>query len=187
MLIFQVRSTPYNPDNPRVAEAAQLKTIAKLSKLSEGAIIIAQVYANPVQGFENRLLYVAERFDKKSNRITLAGLPYDSTINGVRYSGLAVSKISLDDITDLKVLAADESVKVKTRDGETVEGRIYKANFIKDRVFSGKGSIAKLEMELLSGKEGDMVKHSVEFADIEAIQRKDKGHEKTEMFPAYNL
>jgi len=187
MILFQVKSTPYNPNNPFVEEKAQLKSIAKLSKLSEGAIIIAQVYANPIQGFENRLLFVAEKFDKKSNKIALAGLPYANNINGVRYSGLSVNKISLDDITDLKVLETDENVKVKTRGGETVEGRIYKANFLRDKVFIGKNSIAKLEIELISGLKENMVKHMVQFADIESILRKDKDPKKIEAFPAYSL
>ena len=186
MIIFQVKSTPYDPSNPHVEEEAQLNEIAKLSQLSEGTIIIAQIYANPVQGFENRLLFVAEKFDKKNNKITLAGIPYTNNINGIGYSGLSVNKISLDDITDMKVLETDETVSVKTRDGETVEGRIYKANFLRDKVFIGKNAIAKLEIELISGLKENMVKHMVQFADIESIQRKDKNPAKIEAFPAYS-
>ncbi len=185
MLTFQVRSTPYSPDNPHVEEEAQLKTIAKLSKLSEGAVIIAQVYANPVIGYENRLLFVAEKFDKKSNRLAVAGIPYENTVNGIRYNGLSVNKVHLDDITDLKVLETNENVKVKTRNGETVEGRLQKANFIRDKVFIGKNAVSKLEIELIGGPKDSMVKYMVEFADIKAIQRKEKDPEKIETFPAY--
>jgi hypothetical protein len=187
VLTFQVRSTPYDPRNPHVEENAQRKAIAELSKLPEGTILIAQVYADSVIGFENRLLFVSEKFDTKSNRIAVAGIPYASNINGIRYSGLSVKKIPLEDITDMKVLETDENVKVKTRDGEAVEGRVYKANFVRDKVFIGKNSISKLEIELLEGTDENMVKHIVEFADIESIQRKDKGPAKVETFPAYNL
>ena len=117
----------------------------------------------------------------------MAGIPYASNINGVRYSGLSVKKISLEDITDMKVLETDENVKVQTRDGEAVDGRIYKVNFVRDKVFIGKNSIAKLEIELLEGSNENTVKHTVEFADIESIQRKDKDPTKVETFPAYNL
>jgi len=187
MLILQVKSSPYSPDNPHVEERAQKELISKLSQLSEGTIIIAQVYANPVIGFENRLLFVAEKFDRKSNKIALAGIPYASVINGTRYSGLSAGKVSPNDITDLKVLETDEKVKIKTRDGEAVEGSVHKANFVRDRVFIGKNAVAKLELELISGPKEKMVKHVVQFADIESIERNGAQPAKIEIFPAYNL
>ena len=70
--LFQVKIVSLNP---KEKSAERKRAVKALSALKPGSLLCAQVYENSINGFENRLLVVTKKFDKKLESIGLAGIP----------------------------------------------------------------------------------------------------------------
>jgi len=179
--LFQVKIVSLNP---KEKSAERKKSIKALSALTQGSLICAQVYENSINGFENRLLVVTKKFDKKLESISLAGIPevFASRENYPRILRLVVRDVSIADIARFSVAKPGESMRVFTINGEQAMGSFHKAN-----VELGYPGIAKLEIVLIGGTKKKPVEEIVEISDIRALEFLDRKPMKKEAFAPYEF
>jgi hypothetical protein len=179
--LFQVKIVSLNPKE-KTAESN--KAIKALSALAPGALICAQVYENPINGFENRLLVVTRKFDKKLESIGLAGIPeiYAGREHYPKMLRLIERDVKMGDIARFTAVKDGEVIRVSTKNGEQAVGGFHKANFE-----SGYPGITKLEIVLIGGNKKKPIEEIVEISDISALEFLGRKPAKKEVFAPYEF
>jgi hypothetical protein len=179
--LFQVKIVPLDP---KEQDRAREKTIGALSRLQTGMVICAEVYENSINGFENRLLVVTRKFDLKTGKIGLAGIPdlYANRPNYPKMPRLIERDVSMEEIGTFDALTTTENIRIGTKNGEEAVGRFFKAN-----LESGYPGIAKLEIVLVGGTEKKPVQEIIEISDICSIEFVDRTPAKKEVFASYEF
>ena len=179
--LFQVKIVSLNPKE----KSAELKQAIKaLSALKPGALICAQVYENPINGFENRLLVVTRKFDAKLESIGLAGIPeiYAGREHYPKMLRLVERDVKIVDIARFSAVKEDEMIQVSTKNGEQAVGTFHKAN-----VEIGYPGITKLEIVLLGGTKKKPVEEIIEISDINSLEFMGRKPAKKEVFHSYEF
>jgi len=179
--IFQVKTVSLAPKE-KLAE--RKKAINALSSLKQGSLICAQVYENPINGFENRLLVVTHKFDGKLESISLAGIPeiYAAREHYPKMLRLVERDVKMADIARFSAVKEGEMIRVSTKNGERAAGRFHKAN-----VEIGYPGVTKLEIVLIGGTKAKPVEEIVEISDISSLDFLGRKPVKREVFAPYEF
>ena len=179
--IFQVKIVSLDP---KEKSSEHKKAVKALSALKPGALVCAQVYENPINGFENRLLVVTHKFDEKLESLGLAGIPevYAARENYPKMLRLVERDVKMADIARFTEIKPDESVRISTKNGEQAMGRFHKAN-----VEIGYPGVTKLEIVLIGGAKKKPVEEIVEISDISSLEFLGKKPVKKEVFAPYEF
>jgi len=179
--LFQVKIVSLDP---KEKSAERKKAIKALSALAHGSLICAQVYENPINGFENRLLVVTRKFDEKLESIGLAGIPevYASRENYPKLPRLVERDVKMSEIARFCEIKEGERIRVSTKNGEQAVGGFHKAN-----AESGYPGITKLEMVLIGGTKKKPVEEIIEISDITALEFLGGKPSKKEVFAPYEF
>jgi hypothetical protein len=164
--------------------AEHKKTVKALSSLAQGALICAQVYENPINGFENRLLVVTRKFDEKLESIGVAGIPeiYAGREHYPKMLRLVERDVKMADIARFTEIKSEEQVRISTKNGEQAVGGFHKAN-----VEIGYPGVTKLEIVLIGGTKKRPIEEIVEISDISALEFLGKKPVKKELFAPYEF
>ncbi|MFA6907418.1 MAG: hypothetical protein WC263_01180 [Candidatus Micrarchaeia archaeon] len=179
--VFQVKIVSLNP---KQQSAERKKSIRALYALKQGSLICAQVYENPINGFENRLLVVTRKFDEKLESIGLAGIPeiYAGREHYPKMLRLVERDVKMEDIARFTWVKEGKLIRVSTKNGEQAVGGFHKANFE-----SGYPGITKLEIVLIGGNKKKPVEEIVEISDISSLEFLSKKAVKKEVFAPYEF
>ena len=179
--LFQVKIVSLDP---KEKSAERSKTVKALCALKPGALICAQVYENPINGFENRLLVVTRKFDEKLESMGLAGIPevYAARENYPKILRLVERDVKMADIARFSAVKDGESIRVSTKNGEKAVGNFHKAN-----VESGYPGITKLEIVLIGGSKKKPIEELVQISDISALEFLGRKTVKKEVFAPYEF
>ena len=147
-------------------------------------MICAEVYENSINGFENRLLVVTKKFDLKTEKIGLAGIPdlYANRPNYPKMPRLIERDVHFGEIGSFEALNSSEKIVVGTKNGEEACGYFFKAT-----VESGYPGIAKLEIVLIGGTKKKPVAEIIEISDIDSIGFIERKPPKKEKFAPYEF
>jgi hypothetical protein len=179
--LFQVKVTPLNPGE---RDRAEKKLYSELSRLSEGALVCAEVYENSINGFENRLLVVTRAFDSRLGKVGLAGIPdlYANRPNYPKMPRLIEREVQVKEIARFVQIKKGEPVRIGTKNGEEAVGRFHRAD-----VEKGYPGISKLEIVLIGGTGKKPLEQMVQVSDVNFVEFVGQRARKREVFEPYEF
>lgn len=179
--LFQVRVTPLDQKERNRAEK---RLYDELSRLSEGALVCAEVYENSINGFENRLLVVTRAFDSRLGKIELAGIPdlYANRPHYPKMPRLIEREIAFSEIARFTAVKKGEHIRIGTKNGEEALGKFHKASY--ERGYPG---IAKLEVVLIGGTAKKPLEQVVQVSDVNFVEFLARKPKLKEVFAPYEF